>query len=892
MIPAARPVVQNADIRYLGKLLGDVIRAYGGDALFRRIERIRASSVERHRGIADGSDMSRRLEALDLDETLAFVRSFMLFSMLANLAEDRQAAVKEPDRTLAAALAELSLEGIGLEAARAALDKAHIVPVLTAHPTEVMRKSMIDHRNRIAELMRLRDAGRTETPEGDLIEQAIIRQIALLWQTRPLRRERLYVADEVENALTYLRDVFLPVLPALYVRWERVLEHRPSSFLRMGTWIGGDRDGNPYVTADALDLALCSASQAVLAHYLEELHALGAELSVSTELAEVSEAVLALADRSEDMNAARGDEPYRRALTGIYARLAATYQGITRQAPPRPASVVGKPYGSAAQLRQDLVSIAQSLRAGGGQSLATSGSLGRIIRAVETFGFHLATLDLRQNADVHERVVAELLNVAQVVDDYAALDEDARVAVLKRELASERLLASPFVVYSAETQSELSIVRAAAQAHAVYGPACIESYLISKCDAVSDLLEVNLLLKEAGLYRPQDPGSVRIMAVPLFETIGDLRNAAVIMGAWLSIPEVRLAAQARGFQEVMVGYSDSNKDGGYLTSVWSLNQATRALKQVFADNGTSMQVFHGRGGSVGRGGGPAFAAIRAQPRGTVQGRIRITEQGEVIAAKYGTRELAASNLEAMTAATLLASVDTESASKRDTTRFTQAMDHISQRAFDLYRELVYGTAGFKTFFRQMTPLEEIAELKIGSRPASRTKSDRIEDLRAIPWVFSWAQARVMLPGWYGVGQALGEFEDKGLLKAMVEAWPFLQTTLDNVEMVLAKSNMAIAQRYVTLVQDADLAARIFGRISDGWSATHDRLLEITGQSHLLDKNPVLNASIRLRLPYIEPLNMMQVELLKRHRSGETDGRVREGIQLSINAVATALRNSG
>jgi len=318
----------------------------------------------------------------------------------------------------------------------------------------------------------------------------------------------------------------------------------------------------------------------------------------------------------------------------------------------------------------------------------------------------------------------------------------------------------------------------------------------------------------------------------------------------------------------------------------------RDMKLHFADHGTTMQVFHGRGGSVGRGGGPAFDAIRAQPRGTVQGRIRITEQGEVIAAKYGTRESAALNLEAMTAATLLASVETPSASKRDTTRFAHAMDRISERAFDIYRDLVYGTEGFKTFFRQMTPLAEIAELKIGSRPASRTQSDRIEDLRAIPWVFSWAQARVMLPGWYGVGQALREFEDRGLLQEMVAAWPFFQTTLDNVEMVLAKSNMTIAQRYVTLVQDADLAARIFGRISQGWSATHDCLLDITGQSQLLEKNPVLDASIRLRLPYIEPLNMLQVELLKRYRSGETDNRVREGIQLSINAVATALRNSG
>jgi phosphoenolpyruvate carboxylase len=889
---SAKPVTQNADIRYLGKLLGDVIRAYGGDALFQRIEQIRASSVDRHRGLADGSDMDRGLEALDLDETLAFVRSFMLFSMLANLAEDRQAATQESGHTLAEAVRSLEAESIGLEEICASLDKTHIVPVLTAHPTEVMRKSMIDHRNRIADLMRQRDAGRLETPEGDLIEEAIIRQIALLWRTRPLRRERLYVADEVENALTYLRDVFVPVLPTLYVRWERVLKHRTSSFLRMGTWIGGDRDGNPFVTADALELALGRASQAVLGHYLEQLHALGAELSVSTELAEVSESVAALADRSRDSSPGRLDEPYRRALTGVYARVAATYEAITHRPPPRPASVTGTPYGAAAELRKDLVDIAQSLRAGVGRTLATSGALGRIIRAVETFGFHLATLDMRQNADVHERVVAELFKVAQVEADYLSLDENSRIALLRRELASERLLASPFVTYSDETRSELAIVRAAARAHGVYGPQCIENYIISKCDAVSDLLEVNLLLKEAGLYRPQDPAAVRIMAVPLFETIGDLRNSAVIMQAWLSLPEVQAATQARGFQEVMVGYSDSNKDGGYVTSVWSLNQATRALKQVFADNGTTMQVFHGRGGSVGRGGGPAFDAIRAQPRGTVQGRIRITEQGEVIAAKYGTRESAALNLEAMTAATLLASVETPSASKRDTTRFAHAMDHISERAFDIYRDLVYGTEGFKTFFRQMTPLAEIAELKIGSRPASRTQSDRIEDLRAIPWVFSWAQARVMLPGWYGVGQALQEFEDRGLLKEMVAAWPFFQTTLDNVEMVLAKSNMTIAQRYVTLVQDADLATRVFGRISQGWSATHDCLLDITGQSQLLEKNPVLNASIRLRLPYIEPLNMLQVELLKRYRSGETDNRVREGIQLSINAVATALRNSG
>jgi phosphoenolpyruvate carboxylase len=886
------PIAQNADIRYLGKLLGDVIRAYGGDVLFERIEYIRATSVDRFRGIARASAVDRGLDALSLDETLAFVRGFMLFSMLANLAEDRQGTQRQTGDDVATAVRVLASEGIDRAEAAAVLDRALIVPVLTAHPTEVMRKSMIDHRNRIAELMRLRDLGRTETRDGDVIEEAIVRQIALLWQTRPLRRERLYVADEVEHALAYLRDMLLPALPALYAKWERELSHRPRSFLRLGSWIGGDRDGNPNVTADSLRLALKSASETILASYLDHLHALGADLSISTELATPSAAVLQLADRSGDVNTTRRDEPYRRALTGIYARVAATYERIAGHAAPRPPSVGGEPYASAGQLRADLTAIAQSLAAAGGGLLATGGALGRLIRAVETCGFHLATLDLRQNAEVHGRVVANLLEVAGVEADYLALDEDARVGLLCRELASQRLLASPFAAYADETVSELAIARAAAEAHGLYGEASITTYIVSKCGSVSDLLEVNVLLKEAGLYRAADPAASPIMVVPLFETIDDLAAAPRIMQAWLSTAGVAQAAGARGYQEVMVGYSDSNKDGGYLTSVWSLHEATQALARVFTDAHLVMQIFHGRGGAVGRGGGSSFAAIRAQPPGTVHGRIRITEQGEVIAAKYGTRESTSANLEAMTAATLLASLEQSGASSAEAARFAAAMTALSRDACRAYRDLVYGTAGFNTVFRQMTPLAEITELNIGSRPASRTASDRIEDLRAIPWVFSWAQSRVMLPGWYGVGHALQASADQSLLREMLAAWPFFRTTLDNLEMVLAKSDMAIAERYVSLVEDAALGERIFARIRDAWSATHEALLRVTGQSRLLENNPALDASIRLRLPYIDPLNLLQVELLKRHRAGENDPRVREGIHLSINAVATALRNSG
>lgn len=887
---ASIAIANNPDVRFLGRLLGDVIRAYGGDELFKRIEYIRATSVDRHRGVVGAAAIDSGLDRLSLDETLDFVRGFMLFSMLANLAEDRQGVATEKDADVAAALDRLAKAGIGREPVMALLEHALVSPVLTAHPTEVRRKSMIDHKNRIAELMRLRDQGVTETPDGDQVEEAILRQIALLWQTRVLRREKLGVPDEVETALSYFRDVFLPVLPALYARWDRALGDRAPSFLRPGSWIGGDRDGNPFVTAESMRFALARAAETVLDHYLESVHALGAELSISTEYTDVPEAVLALAEASGDTGKSRSDEPYRRALTGIYARLSATHEKLVGKRPGRPSPIPGTPYDHPAAFREDLVAIARGLANGG--PLATGGALGRLIRAVETFGFHLATLDMRQNSAIHERVVAELLKSAGVCDDYAALDEQARIDLLRRELANARPLTSPYAAYSEETESELAIVRETAAAHARYGRDCIRHYIVSMAQSVSDLLEVHILLKEAGLYVPGETPQAHVMAIPLFETIADLEAAPPIMEAWLGLPEVAAIAAARGHQEVMIGYSDSNKDGGYLTSTWQLSRGSTALKPVFEQAGVAMQLFHGRGGAVGRGGGSSFSAILAQPPGTVQGRIRITEQGEVIAAKYGSPESATANLEAMASATLLASLEPEQLAPADAERFAAAMDQLSDSAFRAYRGLVYETPGFTTFFRQMTPIAEIAGLKIGSRPASRKKSDAIEDLRAIPWVFSWAQARVMLPGWYGVGAALDAFEDKGLLREMASAWPLFRATLDNMEQVLAKSDMGIASHYAALVEDGDLRDGIFGRIKGGWQQTQDGLLQVTRQTRLLEKHPLLETSIRLRLPYIEPLNLLQIELMKRHRSGEDDPRIGEGILLSINAIATALRNSG
>jgi phosphoenolpyruvate carboxylase len=889
---APQPIQQNPDIRFLGRMLGDVIRAYGGEKLFRQTEYIRAASVDRHRGVADTVDTG--LEALSLDDTVNFVRGFMLFSLLANLAEDRQANIADSGATLAEAVTRLQAEGIDAEQVGELLGQSLIVPVLTAHPTEVRRKSMIDHKNRIAALMRLRDVGQEVTEAGDRVEDAIYRQIALLWQTRPLRREKLVVADEIENARAYLEDVFLVALPKLYARWERDLGARPPSFLRLGSWIGGDRDGNPFVNAQTLDHALSRGAATAIGHYLDAVHQLGAEISISSELANVPQALLDLADASGDTAPSRADEPYRRALSGIYARLTASYDSIIGQKPPRPSQLVGKPYSSPDSFRRDLITIASALASDGKGALASGGALGRLIRAVETFGFHLATLDLRQNSDVHERVVAELLGQAGVETAYLDLDEDARVALLTRELAHNRPLSGISTVLGEESAGELAILHAAAYAHETFGPGAITTHIISKTTSLSDLLEVYVLLKEAGLYRVEadGPPHAPIMVVPLFETIGDLEAAPDIMTAFFALPAMQALATARGHQEVMIGYSDSNKDGGYLTSTWGLNQASLALAPVFEAAGVTMQLFHGRGGAVGRGGGSAFGAIQAQPRGTVNGRIRITEQGEVIAAKYGTVDNAVANLETIASATLLASLEPEPVASADAARFAAAMDQLSASAFAAYRALVYDTHGFTTFFRQMTPISEIATLKIGSRPSSRTKSDRIEDLRAIPWVFSWAQARVMLPGWYGAGQAMATFADKGLLRAMAQTWPFFQTILGNMEMVLAKSDMEIAARYAELVEDRALADRLFGDIRSGWNAAHDELLAATSQSALLEASPSLNNSIRLRLPYIEPLNHLQIELMKRHRAGEDDPRIAEGIQLTINAIATALRNSG
>ena len=898
MTPAADDALRE-EVRLLGGILGEVIRQEGGQDLFDHVEAVRQASVAYHRDPA--SHPAKRLEklltAMTVDQAAGLAHGFALFSLLANIAEDRATRRRAQGQVVAGArpdtpegaLQRLAEQKVDKAAVRALLDEALVSPVLTAHPSEVRRKSVIDRIAAVSDMLDACDkAG--DACSAAQINQPLRRQIVILWATRLVRTQGLVVQDEIDTVVSFLDRIFLRVAPKQLSAWRRLLDAPDlQPFMRVGTWVGGDRDGNPNVDGAVLAAAFRTQSRAVLGYYLEEVHALGAELSLAAELAQVSPELAVLADAAHDPSPHRADEPYRRALTGVYGRLAATYEARGGTPPPRRAVVAAEPYPGPDAFEADLKIMRDSLVAYNGEVFADD-RLSDLVTAVEIFGFHMATLDLRQNSDVHERVVADLLKTAGVCADYSGLDEEGRLSVLAAELASPRLLFSPYAEYAAETLKERGILQAAAEALAAFGPQAIRTHIVSKTDAASDLLEVYLLLKEVGLYRPEDPAACPIQAAPLFETIEDLRASRPTLERLLKEPSALAVAKARGVQEVMIGYSDSNKDGSYLTSGWELHEASRALVEVTKAAGLKLQLFHGRGGTVGRGGGSSFAGVLAQPEGTVQGRIRTTEQGEVIANKYGEPEIALRNLDALTCGAMLASLG-KGTDHAFTADHGATLSDLSARSMAAYRKLVYETDGFVDYYRAATPIAEIADLKIGSRPSSRTASTRIEDLRAIPWVFSWSQSRVMLPGWFGFGSAV-QGQDMAELKAMAEVWPFFRTLVQNMEMVMAKSDMTVARRYATLVPDPALAARIYGEIRDEWQRTHDAVLAITGHDRLLGGQPELDRLIRLRMPYVEPLNHVQIELIRRRRAGDEDPRVREGILLAINGVAAGLRNSG
>jgi phosphoenolpyruvate carboxylase len=899
------------DIRQLGRLLGDTIRAQEGDQVFDRIESIRRSSISFRRGQEEATQEApgSPLDGMASDESTHLIRAFTYFSLLANIAED-QHHIRRSRAHLAAGSAPRrgsiahAVDGV-FEAGRgghlqAFFESACVSPVFTAHPTEVQRKSILNCQMAIARLIAERDRTHFTPEEEAENEEALGRAILTLWQTRLLRPAKLSVMDEVDNGLSFFDHTILRSLPRLYCSLEDNLAAKDAAwadaelpaFIKVGSWIGGDRDGNPFVTAQILRGTLKAQAARALDFYLGDIRKLASQLSLAQALSACSDELRQLAGRSADHSPHQIDEPYRRALHGIRGRLEATRAWLGSELDDRPADA----YASAGGLLADLDVVHHSLVCNGARQLARGG-LRQLRRAVRVFGFSLAPVDLRQNSDVHERVVAELLASACPGLDYLALPEEQRCALLLAELESARPLLSPFERYSDETTSELDILREAKNAHLRYGPESVTNYIISKTASASDLLEVALLLKETGLMHPAR-GTLDVNIIPLFETIDDLRNGPAIMARAFGFPSYMRMLQSRGhLQEVMLGYSDSNKDGGYVTSGWELHKAELELIDVFRQHGVKLQLFHGRGGSVGRGGGPSYEAILAQPPGAVQGRIRLTEQGEVITAKYANPEVGRRNLEVLVAATIEATLLAHTQAQPCAQQH-DAMEQLSGEALRAYRSLVYETEGFETYFWESTVISEIAALNVGSRPASRKQTRSIEDLRAIPWVLSWAQCRLMLPGWYGFGTAVERFvapapqERLALLQKMYQEWPFFRTLLSNMDMVLAKSDIAIAGRYATLVSDARLRNDIFGRISTEHARTVAMLRQVMGQAELLDANPLMQRSLRNRLPYIDPLNHLQVELLRRYRGGANDEATRSGLHMSINGIAAGLRNSG
>ncbi|WP_068271136.1 phosphoenolpyruvate carboxylase [Aldersonia kunmingensis] len=902
------------DIRLLGAILGETVREQEGDELFDLVEKARVESFNVRHSTTERAEMAKMFDGIAIEQAIPVIRAFSHFSLLANVAEDihreRRRRIHvvagEPPRedSLAATYAKLDAAGLDATTVADALRDALVAPVITAHPTETRRRSIFETQRHITDSLRARERALDDAERAD-IDVDLRRQILTLWQTALIRIVRLRIQDEVDLGLRYYHMSLLDVIPRINAELRRELRSRwpeanllPEPMLRPGSWIGGDRDGNPFVTADVVHAATHRAAYVAIEHHLAELVLLERDLSMSARLVTVSDAVTRLADVAGDDSAFRADEPYRRALRGIRSRLSATAEQILDNIPPNVLRDGMAAYATPQEMLDDLDAIDDSLRANHDGLLADD-RLAMLRRSIETFGFHLSGLDMRQNSEMHEEVVAELLAWADVHPDYRSLPEDERIAILARELSIRRPLTSPDAELSELATKELGIVRAAAEAIDELGAGAIPNYIISMCTSVSDMLEAGILLKEAGILQcgPGGPTSP-VGIVPLFETIEDLQQGAATLLATLDVPVYRRLVRARGdVQEVMLGYSDSNKDGGYLAANWALYRAELDLVEAARKSGIRLRLFHGRGGTVGRGGGPSYDAILAQPVGAVTGSLRITEQGEVIAAKYAEPRLARRNLEALLAATLETTLLDVEGLGDDAEPAYALLDDLAERARRAYAELVHDTPGFVEYFRLSTPVAEIGELNIGSRPASRKATNSVYDLRAIPWVMSWSQSRVMLPGWYGVGTAFSEWVDGdeaklARLRELYEKWPFFRTVLSNMAQVMAKSDLGLAARYAELVPDTALREKVFGMIAREHGRTVEMYLAITGYEGLLDDNPALARSVFNRFPYLEPLNHLQVELLRQFRAGDDRETVKRGILLTMNGLATALRNSG
>jgi phosphoenolpyruvate carboxylase len=955
---SAKDAPLRQDIHRLGDLLGETLRRLGGESLFETEERVRAlcKSLRSSRAPETERRLKKLLASLGLDEAIGVIRAFSVYFQLVNIAEQyhrirrkRWYELHTPQQpqqgSLAETLRRLRSRHIPREQLQQVIDSLEIEPVITAHPTEAARRTLLEKQRRVAELLSAFDAAEISPRQRERLQTQLAAEVESIWQTDEVRHITPTVLDEVNNGLYYFDATLFEAMPEMLDELERELKKNfPGVELRdgvapvrFGSWIGGDRDGNPFVTPEVTWETVRLSQRLVLRKYLTAVADLSRRLSESSRYAPASDELLAsiardaaaMPELAERVNRRNPEEPYRQKLSYVYVRLENTVRRnqhlaaalrieapdaliSTRPGLPIIASLtdtgedITNVYRSGSELYADLRLIRDSLRADAASSAAHI--VDRLMRQVAAFDLHLAKLDLRQHSERHTAALAEITRGFGMERDYAQMNEAERAGWLTQELVSARPLVTIDSHYSAETIETLNVFRVARRIHDEISPLAIGAYIISMTHDASDLLAVLLLAKTARLFQSQ--GS-HLRVSPLFETIDDLRRAPEVMNRLFENPVYREHLKAQhNVQDVMIGYSDSSKDGGILTSSWELYKAQESLWAMARAHGVELKLFHGRGGTVGRGGGPSHAAILAQPTDTVAGRIRITEQGEVISSKYSLPEIALRSLELTTAAVIEASVTHKTRHHERIAHWQELMEQISADAFAAYRRFVRETPGFYDYFTEATPVEELQYLRIGSRPARRKSSSKsLDDLRAIPWVFGWTQSRHLLPGWLAVGTALENFISRSdqprrganleLLREMYRDWPFFRSTLSNIEMALAKADFQIARQYAWRIADQKLARRIFAALENEYDRACLVVLQITGQKHLLDHSPVLQRSIRVRNPYVDPMSYLQVELLARLRRTEREGTERGeqdkllyAILLTINGIAAGMRNTG
>ena len=887
-----KAVVQE-EVLILTELLEDITKNMLAPETFEKIMQLKELSTQE-----DYQGLNQLVTSLTNDEMAYISRYFSILPLLINISEDVDLAYEinhqnNIDQDYLGKLSATIKMVAEKENAVEILEHLNVVPVLTAHPTQVQRKSMLDLTNHIHTLLRKYRDVKLGLINKEKWHNDLRRYIEIIMQTDMIREKKLKVTNEITNVMEYYNSSFLKAVPHLTAEYKRLakkhgLKLKHPKPITMGMWIGGDRDGNPFVTADTLKKSAMTQCEAIMNYYDEKIYQLYREFSLSTSIVNVSKQVREMARQSKDNSIYREKELYRRALFDIQSKIQATKAYLIED------NEVGARYETANDFYKDLITIRDSLLENKGEALI-SGDFVELIQAVEIFGFYLASIDMRQDSSVHEACVAELLKSAGIHSHYSELSEEEKCQLLLKELEEDpRILSATHVEKSELLEKELAIFKAARNLKDKLGDDVIRQTIISHATSVSDMLELAILLKEVGLV---DKERARVQIVPLFETIEDLDHSEETMREYLSLALAKKwIASRNNYQEIMLGYSDSNKDGGYLSSCWTLYKAQQQLTAIGDEFGVKVTFFHGRGGTVGRGGGPTYEAITSQPLKSIKDRIRLTEQGEVIGNKYGNKDAAYYNLEMLVSAAINRMITQWKSDTNTSNRYEAIMDQVVDRSYDIYRDLVFGNEHFYDYFFESSPIKAISSFNIGSRPAARKTITEIGGLRAIPWVFSWSQSRVMFPGWYGVGSSFKEFIDKNpeniaILRDMYQNWPFFQSLLSNVDMVLSKSNMNIAFEYAKLCEDDQVKA-IYDTILDEWQLTKNVILEIEGYDELLAENPYLKASLDYRMPYFNILNYIQLELIKRQRRGELSSDQEKLIHTTINGIATGLRNSG